>query len=96
MNRTSMAISIGALILGLVLDLWIPPTAYAYNNTSVRGTITCTSSVLAGPTVTASGSQFGATQGAGEIAPDRLRSQGGFAYADRGWERQYGNFGLDH
>jgi hypothetical protein len=67
MNRNSMAISIGAMILGLVLDLWIAPTAYAYDNTSLSGTITCTTGVLAGSIATASGTINVVADGKGHL-----------------------------
>jgi hypothetical protein len=67
MNSNTIAISITALVLSLVLELWIPPMAHAYDNTSLSGLITCTSSVLSGSTPTATGTINVAADGQGHF-----------------------------
>ncbi|HLM79745.1 MAG TPA: hypothetical protein VK302_03840 [Terriglobales bacterium] len=77
MNRNAPAISIGALVLSLVLEVWIPPIAYGYDNTSVNGRITCTSGVLAGPTALATGTIKVVADGQGHLTSGNARYQGG-------------------
>jgi hypothetical protein len=77
MNRNSMVIAIGGLILGLVLDLFIPPTAYAYDNTSLSGAITCSSSVKSGPTAMATGTINVVADGKGNLTSGTASYHGG-------------------
>jgi hypothetical protein len=88
MNSNSTAISIGALILCLVLSHWVTPTADAsdtasangtatYDNTSVSGTITCSSSVELGPTALATGTINVVADGKGNLTSGNARYHGG-------------------
>jgi hypothetical protein len=67
MNNKATAISIGALVLSFVLEVWIPLMAYAYDNTSLKGQIDCTSSVVAGSTPVANGTINVAADGQGHF-----------------------------
>lgn len=77
MNSNAIAISIGALVLSLVLEVWILPIAYAYDNTSVSGAITCTSGVLAGPTALATGTINVVADGQGHLTSGNASYHGG-------------------
>src|ERR1700678_3499145 len=74
MNSKATAILIGALVL--ILQVWISPTAYAYDNTSVSGRITCTSSVMAGPTPVATGTINVVADGQGHLTSGNASYQG--------------------
>ena len=88
MKGNSMAISIGALILTLILSLSVTPMADAldststgtttsYDNTSVSGTITCTSSLASGPTSLATGTINVVADGNGNLTSGTARYSGG-------------------
>jgi hypothetical protein len=77
MNSKVMAISVGALVLSFVLGVCIPPMANAYDNTSLKGQITCTSSVLAGPTPVANGTINVVADGQGHLTSGSAGYQGG-------------------
>lgn len=76
MSSKATAISIGVLVLSFVLEVWIPPMAYAYDNTSLKGQITCTSSVLAGPTLVANGTINVIADGQGHLTSGSAVYQG--------------------
>ena len=88
MNRNFTAISVAALVLNLVLSLWIPPTARAsdatsanatttYNNSSVSGPITCSSTVQLSATTSATGTINVVADGNGNLTSGNASYQGG-------------------
>jgi len=76
MNRKITANSVGALVLSFVVGAWIPPMANAYDNTSLKGQITCTSSVLAASTAVANGTINVVADGKGHLTSGNAGYQG--------------------
>jgi hypothetical protein len=87
MNNNSTAISIGALVLSWILALSIVPNADAqsvaasapgtYNNSSVIGTVTCTSNLLSGSVSLAIGTINVVADGHGNLTSGNASYNGG-------------------
>jgi hypothetical protein len=87
MNSNSVQLSIG-VVLSLLLNLWTTSIANGsgtssvsapttYDNTSVNGTITCNSSVQAGPTALATGTINVVADGKGNLTSGNASYRGG-------------------